>query len=102
MPSATESPLIGGNDAARPRATRLKYAGSLEKYTYADVTPVIGRQFEDLQVRELLKADDQVYRDLALTSGLHHAGSGHDIVHMERLTLCQFLSGASSSFAIRT
>lgn len=69
MPSAIESPLIGGNDIARPRATRLKYSGSLEKYIYSDVTPVIGRQFEDLQVRELLKADDQVYRDLALTSG---------------------------------
>lgn len=101
MPSAIESPLIGGNDIARPRATRLKYSGSLEKYTYSDVTPVIGRQFEDLQVRELLKADGQVYRDLALTSGSPLFELDDAIFPMEGLTFWQFPSGASSSFAIR-
>ena len=83
MPSAIQSPLIGGNDLARSRTTGLKYSGSLEQYNYSDVTTVIGREFEGLQVRELLKADDQVYRDLALTSEFRHWQSNDAILHME-------------------
>jgi len=74
MPSATcinansaSNNIIGGNDLARPRFTRLVYSGSLEKFTYNDLTPVIGREFENLQIRDLLKeGDDAVIRDLAI------------------------------------
>lgn len=72
MPSAvSESPshVVGGNDIARPRLTKpLTDSGSLEGYDYNDLTPVIGREFLNLQVKDLLKADDRVIQDLALTS----------------------------------
>ncbi|KXH69391.1 TfdA family Taurine catabolism dioxygenase TauD, partial [Colletotrichum salicis] len=70
MPSAvsTGSNIVGGNSAARPRLSKpLVYSGSLDKYKSADITPVIGREYEGLQVVDLLKADDQVIRDLAAT-----------------------------------
>lgn len=42
-------------------------AGSLDKYKHQDLTPVIGREFEGLQVTELLTADEQLIKDLAVT-----------------------------------
>ncbi len=72
MPSAvatTPSTLVGGNDVARPQISKpLTYSGSLDQYQQNDLTPVIGREFLDLQVKALLKADEQVIKDLALTS----------------------------------
>jgi len=72
MPSAVStsqpvSAIFGGHDVARPRGSKLSDSGSLDKYTHSDVTPAIGRVFEDIQVRDLLKADDGVFRDLAYT-----------------------------------
>ena len=72
MPSTTldtQTKIVGGNDVARPQLKRpLTYSGTLDRYSYNDLTPVIGREFEGLQITELLKADDDVIRDLALTS----------------------------------
>lgn len=82
-PSATSSPLdlavsaapksqkniIGGHpDALSTHLEPLQYSGSLDKFTRSDSTPVIGTEFEGLQVTELLESDDQVIRDLAWTS----------------------------------
>ncbi|KAK0657864.1 TfdA family taurine catabolism dioxygenase TauD [Cercophora newfieldiana] len=76
MPSAVEDApsgpwsapnIVGGNDIARPTITKPTYTGSLEQFNYNDLTPVIGREFVDLQVRDLLKASDDVIRDLAIT-----------------------------------
>ncbi|KAK1464339.1 TfdA family Taurine catabolism dioxygenase TauD [Colletotrichum melonis] len=70
MPSAvsTGSNIVGGNSAARPRLSKpLVYSGSLDNFKNADITPVVGREYEGLQVVDLLKADDQVIRDLAVT-----------------------------------
>jgi hypothetical protein len=63
----TSSNIVGGNDIARPLVNRLSYSGKLEKYSYNDLTPVIGREFEGLQVTDLLQADDDTIRDLAIT-----------------------------------
>ena len=61
--------IFGGNPAARTRCIKpLVYSGSLDNYKHADLTPVIRREYDGLQVRDLLKADDQVIRDLAATS----------------------------------
>lgn len=61
--------IVGGNPLAATRCLEpLVYSGSLEKFTYADVTPVIGREYEGLQVTELLSADDAMIRDLASIS----------------------------------
>ncbi|TQN70656.1 Alpha-ketoglutarate-dependent sulfonate dioxygenase, partial [Colletotrichum shisoi] len=73
MPSAVSNGaaaanIIGGNPVARPRLSKpLVYSGSLDSFKSADITPVIGREYEGLQVVDLLKADDQVIRDLAVT-----------------------------------
>jgi len=42
-------------------------SGSLDKYKHQDLTPVIGREFEGLQVTELLSGDEQLIKDLAIT-----------------------------------
>ncbi|KAM0321564.1 hypothetical protein ACHAQA_010054 [Verticillium albo-atrum] len=73
MPSVTQSAtpvsanIIGGDASARTRLTApLTYSGSLDKFTSNDLTPVIGREFEGLQVAALLEGDDQLIRDLAV------------------------------------
>jgi hypothetical protein len=78
MPSVTVAPteansgIVGGNPVAKTRCLKpLVYSGSLDKYTQADITPVIGREYEGLQVTDLLKADNQLMKDLAATSKLN-------------------------------
>ena len=46
----------------------LKYSGSLDQYPHVDVTNVIGREFVDLQLSQIL-GDDNKLRDLAITGG---------------------------------
>jgi hypothetical protein len=61
--------IVGGHDSARSRLPEpLVYAGSLDEFTQQDLTPVIGREFEGLQVTDLLGWSDEVIRDLAITS----------------------------------
>jgi alpha-ketoglutarate-dependent taurine dioxygenase len=76
MPAATISEhngaaaggLIGGHPDSRPRlAAPLTYTGSLDAYKSFDVTPVIGREFSGLHIRDLLQASDEVIRDFAAT-----------------------------------
>lgn len=44
----------------------LKYSGSLDEYASFDVTPVIGREFPEAQLSEILKEDAKI-RDLGIT-----------------------------------
>ncbi|KAM7185098.1 alpha-ketoglutarate-dependent taurine dioxygenase [Rhypophila sp. PSN 637] len=73
MPAVIEDPgisanIVGGNDIARTRrASPIKYSGTLDKYSWNDLTPVIGREFEGLQIKDLITAEDQVIQDLAVT-----------------------------------
>lgn len=61
--------IIGGHESARSKLSKpLQYSGLLEKYQYQDVTPVIGREFEGLQVTDLLNGSDETVRDLAALS----------------------------------
>lgn len=61
--------IVGGNPEAKSRCLEpLVYSGLLEKFTYADITPVIGREYEGLQVTELLSTDDAMIKDLASIS----------------------------------
>lgn len=69
--SLDSASIRGGNARAHTRCTKpLVYSGSLDSYNHEDVTPVIGREFQGLQVVELLAAhnSDQLIRDLAVTS----------------------------------
>ncbi|KAJ8106041.1 hypothetical protein OPT61_g9804 [Boeremia exigua] len=63
-----DSSIVGGNETARSRLLKpLVYSGSLDSFTHQDSTPVIGREFEGLQVRDLLQWGDNMIRDLAIT-----------------------------------
>lgn len=73
MPTATRDHdavpalIIGGHPDSRPRLTGpLVYTGSLDSYEQADVTPVIGREYSGIQIRDLLKGDDALVKDLAV------------------------------------
>lgn len=48
----------------------LKLSGALDKYESFDVTPIIGREFVNIDLAELLQAtnSDELIRDLAITS----------------------------------
>src|SRR5689334_15607063 len=64
-----ESSIVGGHESARSRLLKpLVYSGSLDGFKHQDSTPVIGREYEGLQVRDLLKWGDEMIRDLAITS----------------------------------
>ena len=61
--------IIGGDPSSRSRLLKpLSYSGTLDNFTHQDLTPVIGREYEGLQVTELLKSGDDTIRDLAVTS----------------------------------
>ena len=67
--------IIGGQASARSSLLKpLRYTGSLDKFTHQDVTPIIGTEFEGLQVTDLLASDDSVIKDLAITSKFRKAG----------------------------
>jgi Taurine catabolism dioxygenase TauD, TfdA family len=60
--------IRGGNITSLTRCLApLVNSGSLNKYTYQDLTPVIGREFDGLQVTELLNSEEYIIRDLAVT-----------------------------------
>jgi hypothetical protein len=66
---SANSNIIGGHESARPRLSKpLQYSGLLDNYQHQDITPVIGREFEGLQVTDLLNGSDEAIRDLAITS----------------------------------
>ena len=66
---AADRNIIGGDPSAWSRLLKpLSYSGTLDNYTHQDITPVIGREYEGLQVTELLKCGDDMIRDLAVTS----------------------------------
>lgn len=44
----------------------LKYSGSLDEYKHFDVTSVIGREFPEVQIKDILQNDTKI-RDLAIT-----------------------------------
>lgn len=99
--------FFGGNAQARPRLLKpLRYAGTLDNFTHQDVTPVIGREYEGLQVRDLLKWGDDMIRDLAVTSEPHQSLRGCLSMFQARLTRCllplQSPNGVWFSFATKT
>ena len=64
-----ETSIIGGHESARSRLLKpLAYSGSLDNFKHQESTPAIGREYEGLQVRDLLKWGDEMIRDLAITS----------------------------------
>ncbi len=74
----SESPKVNVTDLKAKNAAQsalkepLKYSGSLDSYRSFDVTKVIGREFPDLQLTDILH-DDRKLRDLAITGLLFFA-----------------------------
>ncbi|KAK3681331.1 hypothetical protein B0T22DRAFT_531235 [Podospora appendiculata] len=56
---------LAGHSSASRLSGPLKYSGSLDSYEQLDFTAVIGREFPELQVSEILH-DDTKIRDLAV------------------------------------
>lgn len=112
--------FLGGNVHARTRALKpLKYTGTLDSFKNQDLTPVVGREYEGLQVRDLLRWGDGMIRDLAVTSksgalvlaalrGVPRCapGNGSQVRRWTRLTVLppphQSHNAASSSSATKT
>lgn len=68
-PAGIIAGIRGGNSKAQTRCIKpLVYSGSLDKFNHADITPVIGREFTGVQVVDFLEADQQLIKDLAITS----------------------------------
>lgn len=65
IPTAPVGPVKSIDASSTPRTTPLKYTGSLDQYKQFDVTNVIGREFPELQLSEILN-DDAKIRDLAV------------------------------------
>lgn len=66
------SNIQGGHAQARPTIhAPLTYSGSLDSFTYTDITPVIGREYTDVQIAQVLHAEDQdrdrLIKDIAIT-----------------------------------
>ena len=62
-PTKSVAPTAHGNRLDGP----LQYSGSLDQYKSFEVTNVIGREYPELQVSEIL-SDDAKIRDLAIIS----------------------------------
>lgn len=71
-PVATSDLVIGSGPADKKSFPEpLKLSGVLDKFTTEDTTPVIGREFVNVNiVDDLLKApnSDELLRDVAITS----------------------------------
>lgn len=78
----TETPATGSTTAPVPKPSEgvvpktltdhkepLTLSGALDKFESFDVTPVIGREFADVDLAEWLRApnSDELLRDLAIT-----------------------------------
>jgi hypothetical protein len=52
-----------------PRST-LKPSGALDKFEYFDITPIIGREYPTVNLKDLIEApdSDELLRELAVTS----------------------------------
>jgi hypothetical protein len=76
MPSITADArldfnIVGGHPESRSRLPQpLVYSGTLDRFEQNEITPVIGREYFGLQIRDLLAWDDQHLKDLAVTSEL--------------------------------
>lgn len=72
---ATETVTLNTKSADAPAHSQyprepLKLKGVLDQYKSFDVTPVIGREFVDVNLKDWLEApnSDELIRDLAITS----------------------------------
>ncbi|CRG85257.1 hypothetical protein PISL3812_02365 [Talaromyces islandicus] len=94
----TESSNVqGGHVQARPTITApLTYSGSLDSFNYTDLTPVIGREYTDVQIAQVLHAQerDRLIRDIAITVSQRGVVffRDQDVTHLQMKEFCERLS----------
>lgn len=93
------SKAIQSSTTASRLSGPLTYSGSLDSYDHFDVTNVIGREFPNLQLSEILH-DDTKIRDLAIL-GMYRDGPPC-LMSATLIWVKQSPSAASSSSATRT
>lgn len=76
-PTAPAVGLPGKATSNSRLAGPLTYSGSLDSYEQFDVTAVIGREFPNLKLSEILHDDDKI-RDLAILGQYQKATSRFD------------------------
>lgn len=69
IPETAGAPDVSKTSSASRLNAPLEYSGSLDIYKQFDVTSVIGREFPEIQLSEILH-DDTKIRDLAIL-GMH-------------------------------
>jgi alpha-ketoglutarate-dependent taurine dioxygenase len=89
--------IRGGNVQALTRCLEpLIYSGTLDHYTHRDSTPVIGREYEGLQVTDLLNAPSrhQRIKDLAVTVSQRGVVflRNQDVTPQQMRELCEILT----------
>jgi hypothetical protein len=70
LQTAVSSAIRGGNPSAQSRLSRpIQDSGSLNGFPYSDLTPVIGREYPELQITDILKSgnSDRIIQDFAVT-----------------------------------
>ena len=68
--SREKAATIATSIQAHERREPLRLSGALDEFKSFDVTPVIGREFENVDLADWLEApnSDELLRDLAITS----------------------------------
>lgn len=71
----TESSDVAASTQSQYPREPLQLKGVLDSFKSFDVTPVIGREFVDVNLKEWLRASnsDDLIRDLAITSTLPYS-----------------------------
>lgn len=70
IPASAEQVDFKSKNGTQPLRRPLELKGVLDQFKSFDVTPIIGREFVDVNLAEWLCADnsDDLIRDLAITS----------------------------------
>lgn len=60
--------MAGNNKSTQLRFKPMKYEGSLDHLKYIEVTPIIGREYPEARMKDILQASnaEQQFRDLAV------------------------------------
>ena len=110
LKSSTEQDTSNGQTETSgeftPKAP-LKLKGALDQFKSFDVTPVIGKEFENVDLVEWLRApnSDELLRDLAITSQpttSPNSPSQLTTIHTHAEAVSQSLNAASCSSARKT
>jgi hypothetical protein len=73
-PEAIQGQLLPTSQDELSSRKPMQLSGALDQFTYFDVTPTIGREYPDVDLRAWLESpnSDSLLRDLAITGKASH------------------------------